>query len=75
MKIPRVSYKLISVWLLLCAGGGALIAWLSGMPFWLGFAIVAGSLLLNGLVAEVEDRSPGGLLHDNEKPKPTQRKP
>jgi uncharacterized membrane protein YkvI len=75
MKIPQVSYKLFVIWLLLCAGGGALIAWLSGMPFWLGFAIVAGSLLMNGLVAEVEDRSPGGFLHDTEKPKPTQREP
>jgi len=30
---------------------------------------------MNGLVAEVEDSSPGGFLHDTEKPKPTQRKP
>jgi len=60
---------------MLCAGGGALITWLSGMPLWLGFAIVAGSLLVNGLVAEVEDRSPGGLLHKAEKPEKTQREP
>jgi len=39
------------------------------MPFWGAFAIVGAALLINGVVAEIEDRQPGGFLNRKEKGK------
>lgn len=61
MKLPRVAPKLLAAWFALCVFGGALMSWLSGLPFWAGFVIVAVALLINGAVAEVEDQAPGGF--------------
>ena len=69
MKLAHINLKLLAVWLALCALGGALLSWLSGMPFWGGAAIVAVALVINGVVAEVEDRAPGGFLNPRGKSK------
>ena len=37
------------------------VARLSGLPFWASFAIVTGSILVNGLIATIEDDLPGGF--------------
>ena len=63
MPMPRINLKLTVVSLLVCAAVGGLLSWLSGMPFWGGVLIAAAALLVNGLVAEVEDRAPGGFLN------------
>jgi uncharacterized membrane protein len=55
--------------LLVCAAGGALLSWLSGMPMWLAFSIVAVALIVNGVVAEVEDRSPSDAVDPKESAK------
>jgi hypothetical protein len=62
-----VSWKLLVVFCGICCGGGALIAAFSDMPSWGGAAIVAAALLVNGVVAEVEDRAPGGFLNPRNK--------
>jgi hypothetical protein len=42
---------------------------MSGLPFWAGVAIVAVALFANGIVAEVEDRAPGGFNNPDGEPK------
>ena len=69
MRVPRIAPKLLAVWLLLCTALGGLLRWLSGMPLWGGMLIVAGGLLVNGLVADIEDKAPGGFLNPREKDK------
>lgn len=69
MRVPRIAPKLLAVWLLLCTALGGLLSWLSGMPLWGGMLIVAGGLLVNGLVADIEDKAPGGFLNPREKDK------
>ncbi len=69
MKLAKINLKLFALWLALCALGGALLGWLSGMPFWGGAAIVAAALVINGVVAEVEDRAQGGFLNPRGKSK------
>jgi hypothetical protein len=43
----------------------ALIAWAishwTSFPFWGAFAIVIGALVINGIIAEIEDNAPGGF--------------
>jgi hypothetical protein len=63
MRMPRINPKQFGIALLVCTALGVLLSWLSGMPLWLGILIIVGALLVNGLVAEVEDRAPGGF-HD-----------
>ncbi len=69
MKLAPINLKLFAVWLALCALGGALLSWLSGMPFWSGAVIVAAVLVINGVAAEVEDRVSGGFLNPRGKSK------
>jgi len=69
MKLAHIKFKALAVWLALCALGGALLGWLSGIPFWGGAAIVAAALVINGVVAEEEDRAPGGFLNPRGKSK------
>jgi hypothetical protein len=40
-----------------------------GISFWWAFALVAVAFIINGFVAEVEDRAPGGFLNPNAKGK------
>jgi hypothetical protein len=69
MNLPHINPKLFAVWLALCVSGGALLSWLSGMPFLGGAAIVAIGLVVNGIVAECEDNAPGGFLNPRSKSK------
>lgn len=55
MRAPRIASKLLAIWLVLCTSLGSLLSWLSGMPLWVGMLIVAAALLVNGLLADVED--------------------
>ncbi len=61
MKLPNINLKLFVAWLALCAVGGTLLAWLSGMPIWGGAVIVAVALFVNAVIAEVEDSASGGF--------------
>lgn len=63
MKLPSINTRLLVLWLVLCAAGGFLLAWLADMPFWGGAVVVAFALVINGVVAEVEDRAPDGFLN------------
>ena len=42
--------------------------------FWMVFGITAAALVINGIVAEVEDRLPGGFLNPRTKDKNSQEK-
>jgi hypothetical protein len=50
-------------WFAICGLLGLLGVKFLSISFWMGFCIAAVALLLNSLIAEIEDRSPGGLLH------------
>jgi hypothetical protein len=67
MRAPRISPKLFAAWLLACACLGGLLSWFSGMPLWAGMLLVAAGLIVNGLIADIEDEAPGGF------PKPRQK--
>jgi len=69
VKLPHIRILVLCVWLALCAIGGSIISWLSGMSFLGGAAIVASALFINGVVAEIEDRWPGGFLNPRGKAK------
>jgi hypothetical protein len=45
---------------------GAGLHYFAGLGFWYAGAIVAGALLVNGIVAAIEDECPGGF--NNPKP-------
>ncbi|WP_148661392.1 hypothetical protein [Roseateles chitosanitabidus] len=53
--------RLIAVSATVCASVGGLLAWISGLPFWAAALIVGVAMLANGLIAEIEDGSPGGF--------------
>ncbi len=67
MKLPKINTRALVLWLVLCAAGGSLLGWLTGMPFWGGAVLVAFAFVINGVVAEVEDRAPGGFLNPSDK--------
>jgi hypothetical protein len=69
MSKLRVQPKLLAAFIVVCAVLSGLLVWLAGMPFWGAFLIVAVALVVNGLVAEVEDRAPGGFLNPKGKSK------
>ncbi|MGM8063222.1 hypothetical protein [Vogesella indigofera] len=69
MKLPHVRPLVFITWLVSCMTGGALLGWLSGIPFWGSVAIVSFSLIINGVIAEVEDKAPGGFLNPRDKSK------
>lgn len=69
MKVPHINFKLFVVWVALCALGGALLGCLSGMSFFGGALIVAVALVINGVVAEVEDHATGGFFNPRGKSK------
>ena len=62
-------------WTLVVVVGIGLIAWLMShflhVRFWVAFAVAFAALLVNGLIATLEDRAPGGFLN----PKPPERSP
>ncbi|MDH2918386.1 MAG: hypothetical protein PXX73_04240 [Sideroxydans sp.] len=55
MKLVHFNPKLFGGWLALCGLGGGLISCLSVLPFWGGAVIVAAALVINSVVAEIED--------------------
>lgn len=55
--------SLLAAFVAICVAFSSLLAWLSGLPFWGAFLIVAGALVVNGVVAEIEDQTPGGVLN------------
>jgi hypothetical protein len=55
------------VWLSICGLSGLVAGIFFGLGFWVIFGITAGALLLNGIVAEIEDRRPGGFLNPRKK--------
>ncbi|WP_338846280.1 hypothetical protein V8J88_21345 [Massilia sp. W12] len=69
MKLPRLNLKYFAIWLAICAAGGGLISWFSSMPFWGGASIVAAALIINGIIAKVEDNAPGGFNNPHDKSK------
>ncbi len=61
-----LSPKHLGIWLGVVAALGLGLSHISGLPYWGASVIIAGALIVTGLVAEVEDRSPGGLLSAGE---------
>jgi hypothetical protein len=53
----RIFYAVI--WLAISAAGGMVGSWLFGLSFFVGSALALGSLLVNGLIIEWEDRRDG----------------
>ena len=46
---------------------GAGLHYFAGLSFWYAGAIAAGALLVNGIVAAIEDESPGGFNNPKSK--------
>ena len=53
----------IVAWLAICGAVGGIAAYGFHLSFWITFAITAAALVINGFVAELEDRMPGGFLN------------
>ncbi len=65
------GWKLSPKHLVICLGVVAVVglglSYISGLPFWGASAIIASALIITRLVAEFEDKSPGGLLNTEKK--------
>lgn len=59
--IIRHDLKYTVIGLAISAIIGALISWLSSLPFWTSFAIAILAIILNGILAEYEDNLPVGF--------------
>jgi hypothetical protein len=59
--IKRLDLKYSAIGLAIAATIGALVSWLSSLPFWASFTIVIIAMILNGILAEYEDNLPGGF--------------
>ena len=57
-----LSPKHFVIWLGVVAVVGLGLSCTSGLPYWGASAIIAAALIVTGLVAEIEDQSPGGFL-------------
>jgi archaellum biogenesis protein FlaJ (TadC family) len=44
----------------------ALYRW-AGIPLWAAIVLVVAALFINGLIADIEDRRPGGFLNPSKK--------
>lgn len=64
-----IDLRYTLLWLIACAVVAGLLYWITGLPFAIGFLIVAIALILNGLLAEWEDRRPGGFYNPHDKDK------
>jgi len=53
----------IFVWLLICVLVGSAATYFFHLNFWVAFVITASALILNGVIAEIEDRMKGGFLN------------
>lgn len=56
-----IRWRYLIAFLAISAGAGIAARWWLHIPFWAGFILVAICLLLNGLVAMLEDRRPKGF--------------
>lgn len=69
MKAKRFSFAPIPAFIGLSVA--ALVAWgltnVSGLSYWIALPIVIGAMLINGIIAEIEDNAPGGT---NNRPPP-----
>jgi hypothetical protein len=54
------------VWLAIGAVIGLAAQTWAHIPFWGGFTIALISLFINGIIAEIEDRRPGGFYNPKE---------
>jgi hypothetical protein len=63
MKAKKFTFRPATflIWVGVCIFGGWGISHWSSLSFWVGFAIVAAALLINGWIAEIEDNAPGGF--------------
>lgn len=59
-----------ALWILAIAAVSACLAAFTPLSFWAVLAIIVGSVLINGLVATVEDDLPGGFNNPNGKSTP-----
>jgi len=64
---PKNRLLYIVIWLLICVLAGSVATYFFSLNFWVAFAITAAALILNGIVAEIEDRMPGGFLNPRKK--------
>jgi len=51
----RFQVKLFLLVVCACCCFAALIAWLTGLKFWILFSILFGAVLVNGLIAKIDD--------------------
>jgi Na+/melibiose symporter-like transporter len=58
----RFSPKHFAAWLVVVTIIGSALAYFTALPTWGAMAIVAAALVINGVVAQVADISPGGFL-------------
>jgi hypothetical protein len=78
VRFEKPTFRVIPA--LLGLAVAASIAWglshWTSLPFWGAFALVAGSMIINGVIAEREDKAPGGfnnpLPPEEEKKEPIQ---
>jgi 4-hydroxybenzoate polyprenyltransferase len=49
--------KLLAVMLIACAAIASIASWLTGLNVWILMAIVVAGVLINGLVATLEDKN------------------
>ena len=63
----KFSLNHLGVWLGVVAAVGLGLSYISGLPYWGASAIIAAALIVTGLVAKIEDRSPGGFLSKENK--------
>ena len=57
----RQRMTIYGVSLLVSVGIAGLIAWFTKWPFWGCWLLVAGAMVVNGVVADWEDTRPGGF--------------
>jgi hypothetical protein len=58
---PRIHWPAFTASTGIALGIAGLLHWLAALSFWVSFAIAWAAVLVNGLIATVEDESPGGF--------------
>lgn len=56
-----IHWRSFIVGVSIAAGLGLLVHFLSGLGLWLSFAVGIVALLVNGIIAIIEDEAPGGF--------------
>ena len=57
MKLPkRINLKMFAAMLVVCAAIAGVVVWLTELHFWVVLAVLIGAVLVNGLVATLEDK-------------------